>query len=170
MVTLETSHNPPGNVRMAINHHLQTVNQLAQCAAPRKRAADLKPSPPDDSGKEAAKCLRVTPNREQHGGVGRGTSKSLCRVPAQTPPCVLGLWSSTKIVLCCGAARQQDRSRLELLHGWNPLGENAVFLCFLLEDTRHERIRGDNEVLTKWQPRATQEVARSRHYRAAAGA
>ena len=74
--------------------------------------------------------LRVTLNRDQHGGVGRGTSKSLCCVPAQKPPCVLGLSSST-----CGAVRQQDPSRLEVLHCWNPLQERAVFLCLLLEDT-----------------------------------
>ena len=35
------------------NTILRLSAQLAQCAAPRKRVADLKPSPPDDSGREA---------------------------------------------------------------------------------------------------------------------
>ena len=83
-----------GWVVTAIEHHLQTITaQLTQCETPRNRlqiSSRVLPTTVD------RKRLRVTLNRDQHRGVGRSTSKSLCRVPAQTPPCVLGLLSSTR--------------------------------------------------------------------------
>ena len=40
--------------------------------------------------------LKVTVSRDLCGGAGRGTYRSFCRMPAQTPHCALGLSSSTR--------------------------------------------------------------------------
>ena len=63
-------------------HHLHTVSPTGPMCSNSK------------SGREAAAAAEG--DTEPGSGVGRGTSRSLFRVPAQTPSCVLGLPSSTR--------------------------------------------------------------------------
>ena len=72
--------------------------QLAQCAAPRKRVADLKPSLPDDSGREAA---TVAEGDTESGSTWRSWQRKRLRV----------LWGrpQPEVSPCCGAVRQQPK-------------------------------------------------------------
>ena len=108
--------------------------QLAQCAAPRKRVADLKPSP-DDSGKEAA---AVAEGDTESGSTWRSWQRHL-QIPLSCF-CANALrvfWACPQQKLALAAAQYDNKTQADCRScNWNGLQEGAVFLCFLLEDTR----------------------------------
>ena len=86
-----------------------------------KREADLKPSPPSDNGKEAPATAE---SGAESGSAWRSWS------PCGVLPRVRGLMVLNHLQ--------------EVLHSRNPLQKDAVFLCLLIEGTRHT-LRGQLE-------------------------
>ena len=81
--------------------------------------------------------LKVRLSRDPRGGADRVSSRSFCRVPAQTPQCAPGLSSSTTRS-SPSLQHSAITTRPTHLHCWDPLQKDVVFLSLALEDTRHE--------------------------------
>ena len=95
VVTLETSHNPPGDVRTAIEHHLQTVSPTGPMCS-----TSQAPSRPqaESSRRQWRETAAVAEGGTESGSTWRSWQRHL-QIPLS----------------CCGAMRQQDPNILVVL-------------------------------------------------------